>query len=156
MKFGSGKTNTGPRPLIIADENKQIIYGRATAEQIRKANAALKLTEEEKERLPAPALYVGPISIEIFLSYLRIYYGDHPIIRRRFPEPRNIVVSEEILREISKEIILTEDDGIALRELQEKYETSGIERPNKRYIPDEEAEKLMEGQKWESPWKKHR
>jgi hypothetical protein len=86
MRYGSGKTNLpkseGSLPLIIADENKQIIYGLATAEKIREVDATL--TQEERKRLPAPAIYLAPISIEIFISYLRIRYGYRSVVRRRF------------------------------------------------------------------------
>jgi hypothetical protein len=55
------------------------------------------------------------------------------------------------LREISKEIVLTEEEGMALFELQEKYEASGMARPDMYHVPEEEAEKMMKNRKWEPP-----
>src|ERR1700757_2733156 len=102
MKFGSGKTVIGPRPLVIADENGQIIYGRATLKQARKDYETLNLTEDEKRQLPAPVCYLAPIFLEIFIAYLRVCHGNHPVVRRRFPDSRNLLVNEEILQEISR------------------------------------------------------
>jgi hypothetical protein len=155
MEFGSGKTylpKPGPLPLVIADENNQVIYGKATLKQIQEAGA--KLSEEEKERLPPPAFFLAPISIEILICYFRIRYGDHPVVRRRLPSPHNIVVSEDLLGELTEKIILTVEDGEAIKNLQDKFDESGIPRPHMHYVSDEEADKLMAGRKWESPWKK--
>ena len=40
---------------------------------------------------------------------------------------------------------------MALFELQEKYEASGMARPDMYHVPEEEAEKMMKNRKWEPP-----